>query len=118
MKKMIVLIGLLMSVSAFSGEIVRMPMLDFLQTQEMDGVFEIKTTKFDKVLLDCQSLRMGLSFSNEGVMTSDVYLNEGMCYELYDFFYMSKEEKLPVCIGLDSEYQEIYISRDEGEDCN
>ncbi len=112
---MIVLIGLLITQMTFAGDIVNMRMLDFVPTQEMDFVFEVKTNKFDKVLLDCQSLRMGISFSNEGVMVSDIYLNNDMCNQLYDFFAASKEENLPVCIGLDSEYSEIYISRETDE---
>jgi hypothetical protein len=115
MKKMIVLIGLFASMAALSSEIIKMPMQDFFVT-DMDAVFEYKTPKFDKVLLDCQSLRMGMSFSKDGVMVSDIYLNERMCSEMFDFFYESKQEKLPVCVGLDTDNNELLITR-ETEDC-
>jgi hypothetical protein len=114
MKKMIVLIGLLISSASFSSEIIKMPMQDILET-DMGSVFEIKTTKFDKVLLDCQSLRMGMSFANDGVVKSDIYLNENMCGQIYDFFMESKQENLPVCIGLDHDNQELLLTRETDE---
>lgn len=117
MKKMIVMVGFLMATTAVhADDVVKMPLLDLVRT-DMDAVFEVKTTKFDKVLLDCQSLRMGISFSNGGVVKSDIYLNEEMCNEVWSFFDESLKENLPVCIGLDSEYDDLYLTRDEGEDC-
>lgn len=114
---MIVLIGLLMSVSAISGEIVRTPMLDFTPTKEMDYIYEIKTTKFDKVMLDCQSFITGMTFTS-GESKSNVYIDAYMCEEMISYLQESKDNNLPVCLGLDSEYQELYLTRDEGESCN
>lgn len=115
MKKMIVLIGLLMSVSAFADDIIKMPMQDFTPTEGMDYVYEIKTTKFDKVLLDCQSFITGMSFSDKGQLKSNVYLDMFMCEEMVQYMIQSKKENLPVCIGLDAEYQELYITRETDE---
>lgn len=114
MKKMIVLVGLFISMNAFSSDIIKMPMNDFVGT-DMDAVFEYKTNKFDKVLLDCQSLRMGMSFTKNGVTESDIYLNEKMCTAMFDFFFESKQENLPVCVGLDMDNNEILITRETDE---
>ena len=117
MKKMIVLIGLLMSIASVvhAGEIIKMPMQDFVATPDMDYVYDIKTTKFDKVILDCQSFITGISFSDEGVLKSNVYLDMFMCEDLVQFLGNSKKNEEPVCIGLDNEAQEIYISRETDE---
>ena len=116
MKKMILMVGLLMSITTVSaGEMVRMPMQDFLPT-DMDYMFEVKTTKFDKVILDCQSFITGISFSNGGVVKSNIFLDIYMCEDLKNFLEESKREDLPVCIGLDHENQELEISR-EVEEC-
>lgn len=114
---MIVLIGLLMSVTsvATAGELIKMPMQDYFATPEMDYVYEIKTTKFDKVILDCQSFITGISFSNNGELKSNVYLDMFMCEDLVQFLAESKKNEEPVCIGLDDEAQEIYISRETDE---
>lgn len=116
MKKMISMIGLLvsMTVVAKAGELIKMPMQDLVST-DMDYVFEVKTNKFDKVILDCQSFITGMSFSNGGVMKSDVYLDMFMCEEMVTFFQESKRDNLPVCIGLDDEYQQLVITREVDE---
>ena len=117
MKKMISMIGLLMSMTvvAEASELIKMPMQDLIST-DMDYVFEVKTNKFDKVVLDCQSFITGMSFSNGGVMKSDIYLDMFMCEEMVTFLQESKRDNLPVCIGLDVEYNELMISR-EVEEC-
>ena len=118
MKKMIVLIGLFMSLSASASDIVKMPVLDFAPTEGMDYIYEIKTTKFDNVLLDCQSFVTGMTFSDKGELKSDIYLDMFMCEDLVQYLVESKKENLPVCIGLDSENEELYITRETGEECN
>ena len=104
-----------MTVVASAGELQKMPMQDLIET-DMIYVFEIKTTKFDKVILDCQSFITGMSFSNDGVEKSNVYLDMFQCDELVTFLQDSKRDNLPVCIGLDAEYNELNISR-EVEEC-
>ena len=116
MKKMISMIGLLMSMTvvAQASELIKMPMQDLVST-DMDYVFEVKTTKFDKVVLDCQSFITGMSFSNNGVEKSNVYLDMFMCEEMVTFLQESKRDNLPVCIGLNDEYKELVISREVDE---
>lgn len=114
MKKLIVLIGIVSSFNAFSNELIKMPMQDLVST-EMEYVFEIKTNKFDKVILDCQSFITGMSFSNNGQMKSNVYLDMFLCEEMVNFLQESKSENLPVCIGLDQDNEELVISRETDE---
>ncbi len=117
MKKVIVLIGLFMSLNSFAGEIVKMPMQDFSATSEMDYIYKIKTTKFDDVTLDCQSFITGMSFSNSGQLKSNVYLDMWMCEDMITYLSESKRDNLPVCIGLDDENHELYLTRETGDDC-
>ena len=110
------MIGLLLSMTvvAKGGELIKMPMQDLVST-DMDYVFEVKTNKFDKVVLDCQSFITGMSFSNGGEMKSNIYLDMFMCEEMVTFLQESKRDNLPVCIGLDDEYQELVITREVDE---
>ncbi len=118
MKNVISMIGLLVSLTvvASAGEVQKMSMLDFLST-DMDYVFEVKTTKFDKVILDCQSFITGMSFSNGGVEKSNIFLDIYECGEVMTYLEESKRDNLPVCLGLDSKNSEIMISRDDVDTC-
>ena len=58
-----------------------------------------------------------MSFSNAGVLNSNIYIDMFMCEEMVNFLSESKKENLPVCIGLDDDNQELQITRDEGDDC-
>lgn len=117
MKKMIILVGFLMSAAASvsAGELNKMPVLDFTPTVGMDYIYEIKTTKFDQVILDCQSYITGINFSSGGEVKSNIYLDMLMCEEMVQYLSDSKRDNLPVCIGLDSEYGELYITRETDE---
>ncbi len=86
-------------------------MNDIVSTN-MDYVFEVKTNKFDKVILDCQSFITGMNFSNGGVLDSDIYLDMFQCEEMVNFLQDSKKDNLPVCIGLDRDNQELIITRE------
>ena len=118
MKNLIRMIGLLTSLTAVASaeDLQRMPMQDFLTT-DMDYIFEVKTNKFDKVILDCQSFITGMSFSNGGVEKSNIFLDIVECGEVLTFLEESKRDNLPVCIGLDSLNNEIEISRDDVDEC-
>lgn len=117
MKKMIVLVGLMMSMTTVSAaELIKMPVLDLLPT-DFGNSIEIKTTKFDKVILDCQSLVGGMSFSSNDELASNVILDMFQCDETMKYLYESRQENLPVCIGLDTELSELYITRETGDDC-
>ncbi|MBC7715220.1 MAG: hypothetical protein H7177_17880 [Rhizobacter sp.] len=119
MKKMIVLIGIIMSVATFAsaGEIVRTPMLDYTPLPGMDYVFDVKTTKFDKVTLDCQSFITGIDFYNSNELQGHVPLDMFSCEDLVTFLDDSKTNNEPVCIGLDAEEHQLFMSHDSVEEC-
>jgi nucleoid-associated protein YejK len=117
MKKMIVLVGFfLLSVSA-QAEVIVTPMLDFTPT-DMGFVFEIKTTKFKNVTLDCQSFITGIKFEEQGGEVHDFYLDMFQCEEAYNYFTEAKREKLPVCLGVDKDINELLVTHAEEQDCN
>ncbi len=118
MKKLTLLIGLFLVSFSYhikASEVVKTSVVGLMPT-ELEYAVEIKTDKFDKVVLDCQSLRMGISFESKGEIYSDIYLNEMMCGEVMEFVVTSMQDGLPVCIGVDKDYQELYLSR-ESDSC-
>lgn len=110
------MVGLLVSLTSISkaDEFIKMPMQDLIVT-DMDYIYEIKTTKFDKVILDCQSFITGMNFSNAGVVKSNVYLNMFECEEMVTFLLESKENSEPVCLGLDADNNQLLITRETDE---
>ena len=116
MNKLIIMIGLLVTLTsvAKADEFIKMPMQDLIVT-DMDYIYEIKTTKFDKVILDCQSFITGMNFSNGGVEKSNVYLNMFECEEMVTFLLDSKANSEPVCLGLDTEFKQLMITRETDE---
>jgi hypothetical protein len=88
-----------------------MPVQDYVPT-DMDFIFEVKTNKFEKVILDCQSFITGMDFFEDGKVKYNVYLDMFQCEEMHNFLADSKRDNLPVCIGLDGEGSSLMISRD------
>ena len=116
MKKMIVLVGLFMS-AALSAEVVVTPMIDFVPQEEMGYVFDIKTSKFKNVTLDCQSFITGIIFEETDGKKYDFYLDMFQCEEAFNFFSTSKRDNIPVCIGVDKDQNELFVTNDEAELC-
>jgi hypothetical protein len=119
MKKMIVLIGIILSVTtnARAGDIVKMPMESYTPVAGFDYIFKVKTTKFDKVILDCQSFITGIDFSNGGILKSHVPLDMFSCEDMVSFLNESKANNQAVCMGLDIENSLLYMSHDAGDEC-
>jgi len=117
MKKMIVLVGLLMSMTTANADTILAPMLDFTPNEEMGYVFDIKTDKFKNVTLDCQSFITGIIFEEMDGKKYDFYLDMFQCEEAYNFFSSSKRENIPVCIGVDKDQNELFVTNDEAEFC-
>jgi hypothetical protein len=119
MKKAMVLVGLMIAFTQISSasEVLKMPVRDFINFEKMDYVFEIKTTKFDQVVLDCQSFITGMSFSNNGQLKSNVYLDMFACEDVVDFLTESKEVNRPVCLGLNPMKNELTFSVESEEKC-
>ncbi len=116
MKKMIVLVGFVLSFTA-SADTILAPMLDFKVDDEMGFVFDIKTTKFKSVTLDCQSFITGILFEEESGKKHDSYLDMFQCEEAYLFFSEAKRDSVPVCLGVDTVNNELIVTNDEEKDC-
>jgi hypothetical protein len=116
MKRLILLVSFMLAGNIEAQEFyTKTPVLDYLST-DMDYIFEIKTTKFEKVTLDCQSFFNGINFYENGEVKHNIYLEMFECEEMNQFFKDSKAENLPVCLGLDTEMGAITLSR-ETLDC-
>lgn len=74
-------------------------MKDYVKTK-MDYMFEIKTNKYEKVILDCQSFIQGLSFYNNKKVAHFFYLEPQDCQDLHLSLKDSKENKVPVCFEI------------------
>ena len=119
MKRMIILVGIIMSLSlsSWAEDIIRMPVIDFNTADGWDYVFDIKTNKFDSVTLDCQSLANSMTFSNNGIVKNRVPFDMFTCEQMVSFLEQSKREDLPVCMSLDANNKELMISRETAEEC-
>lgn len=120
MKKAMLLVGLMAALSSqvFASEIIRMPVKDFVVDEQMDFVFELKTTKFDQVILDCQSFITGMNFYNGGHLKNSVYLDMFACEDVVDFLSKSKELNRPVCMGLNPMKNELTFTQESIEKCD
>lgn len=114
---MIVLVGfVLLSISA-QAETILTPMLDFTHNQDMGFYFDIKTSKFKNVTLDCQSFITGIKFEEMSGEVHDFYLDMFQCEEAYNYFTESKRDNLPVCLGVDKDSNELLVTHAEEQDC-
>ncbi len=116
MKKMIILVGFIMSFTA-SADTIFTPMLDFKANEEMGHIFDIKTTKFKSVTLDCQSFITGIIFEEKNGLKHSFYLDMFQCDEAYKFFSEAKSGSIPVCLGVDTDNNELIITNDEEKNC-
>lgn len=85
-------------------------MKDYVKT-EFDYMFEVKTDKYEKVILDCQGFIMGMSFYYNGSLERKVYMDEDVCGEVNQFLSESKANSEPVCMELNVETNALVFSR-------
>lgn len=115
MKKMIILVGLLCTVSSSAIALDRVLMEDYLPVADRDFAFEIKTSKFDKVILDCGGFAGWMTFYRDGKITNNVYMDTYFdCPNMHDFLNSSKEKKIPVCLQVEG--KDLIVSNVE-DDC-
>ena len=118
MKKLMFLVGLFFMSSQLMAETILTPMVDFIPNEEMGFYFEIKTTKFKNVTLDCQSFVTGINFEEENGERHDFYLDMFQCEEAFHFFNNSKNDNVPVCLGVDKDNNELVVTNLGAEDCH
>lgn len=100
-----------------SDDIVRMPILDLERLEGMDYSFELKTPKFDNVVLDCQSFITGITFSHEEKLVSNIYLDMFVCEDMVNYLNESKREERPICFELNKTQSKLTVSEETAEKC-
>jgi hypothetical protein len=97
MKKLTVLIFLLglLDVSA-----IEIQVSDMQRTTELEGRFDLLTSRPEKVVLDCQSFLQGLFFGPVGEETV-VLLEEWECEQLMVDMKISTDQKQKHCLEID-----------------
>ncbi len=116
MKKVILLIGILTSFSLKAETFDRALIEDYVPIANMDFSFEIKTAKFEKVILDCQSFITGMNFYNNKKVIHSIYLDAyGECQNMHQYIVESMEKKLPVCLELETESNTLTVSHESDE---
>lgn len=102
MKKLIFLVGLLGTIGLRAETRERAQVLDYTQVPNMEYSFEIKTSKFDKVILDCQSFITGMNFYNQDKVVHSIYLDAySDCPNMHNFINESLNAKKPVCLEVE-----------------
>lgn len=103
-------------VSAEPLEFVKTNVNGYVKT-DLDMAFEIKTDKFEKVVLDCQSFFKEISFNFQGAVTI-VPLDEETCVQIHEFIVNGREDGDPVCLGLNMQNSDLYFSYEGPDLCN
>jgi hypothetical protein len=79
-------------------------------------MYELKTDKYEKVILDCQGFIKGMRFYYNNQEERLVYMEEDTCDEVHAFLSDSKTNGDPVCLELNADKNSIVFSR-ETTDC-
>lgn len=115
MKKVIVLVGLLIAFGVKAETVERVLMEDYIPVEGRDFAFEVKTQKFEKIILDCGGLAGWMTFYRDGKIAHNVYMDTYFdCPNMHEFLNGSKENKKPVCLQVDG--NAITVSNEE-DDC-
>lgn len=117
MKKVIFLLGLSLAFAAHADTYERTLVEDYTPVPNMDYSFEIKTSRYNRVVLDCQSFVTGMTFYRDKKVVHSIYLDAyGDCQNVHGFIQESRANKLPVCLEVETENNVLTVSND-GEDC-
>lgn len=113
MKKMIILVGFLMSFGLKAETYERTLVESYSPVRDMDHSFEIKSDKFDKVILDCQSFVTGMSFYNNNKLVHGIYLDAySDCPNMHNFITESIADHQPVCLEIELESNTLTVSNE------
>lgn len=118
MKKVIVLVGLLSAFTIKAETYQKMPVLGLVPVENMYASFEIQTSKYEKVILDCQSFVNGMTFYNDKKIVHEIkMINYEDCSNVYDFISQSNQDKKPVCMEIGLKDSTLNLSNDEASAC-
>lgn len=100
--KTIALLAILMTSTVLHADpIERTLMLDYVGT-DMDRMFEIKTSRYQKVILDCQSYMHSLDFYNKSALVRHYYLDFEQCEDLHSYLTAAKEQMVSICFEIEN----------------
>lgn len=108
MKNLVVLTFLLFSFTT-NAATERVLMLDYVGTG-IDRMFEVKTSKYDQVILDCQSFIQGLTFYKDSQIAYTFYIDSYECEGLHDYLQSANENKVAICLEINGKNLEIIES--------
>jgi hypothetical protein len=101
MKKLMVLVGIMVSFTLKAELVERALMEDYVPVADRDFAFEVKTKKFDKVILDCGGFVGWMTFYRSEKIVHNVYMDTySDCPNMHDFLNGSKQDKKPVCLSV------------------
>ncbi len=112
---MATLISILSIQSAYAENILRMK-VESMQDTSFDYMFEIKVKEYPRVVLDCQSFIMGMSFYYDDYLERSIYLPEEDCQAVHQFIGERMESKTPVCMELNADENSLLFS-EKDQDC-
>lgn len=113
MKKLIVLVGLSLAFTLQAETLERTLMQDYRPVANMDFAFEIKTSFYTKIILDCQSFVTGMTFYKDKKVAHSIYLDAyGDCQNMHNYLQDSFTKKIPVCLEIETESNQLTVSHD------
>lgn len=112
---MIILVGLLSAFSLQANALEKVLMEDYTPVEDRDFAYEIKTSKFDKVILDCGGYVGWMSFYRDDKIAYNIYMDTySDCPNMHEYLSESKDKKLPVCLQVEG--KSLIVSHEE-DDC-
>lgn len=99
MKSFLLFCALFSATTSFAGS-TKVLMLDYVGT-DMDRMFEIKTSQYDKVILDCQSFIQGMTFYNKGEVVHNFYIDSYECEGAHDYLQSAKDQNIAICFEIE-----------------
>lgn len=119
MKKVIVLLGLFLSIGTRAELVHKTMMEDYVPVSNKEFAYEVKTKLFDKVILDCGGFVGWMTFFKKGKLIHNVYMDTYTdCPNMHDYLSNAKEEKIPVCMQVEGEGDKSTLTvSNEPDDC-
>ncbi|MBP9681968.1 MAG: hypothetical protein KBD76_11225 [Bacteriovorax sp.] len=106
------LLLLCLSLPSFAVVSIKTKALALLET-DRDYVFEVQTSKFQKVILDCASFINEIVFYEEKKALFRFYLEGDDCQRMYDILADALEKKYTACFEIESDVNTLNVTLNE-----